>query len=130
MRLTIVAAVSAVFMSVFVATPAEAATWKGTCPKGKFCVYTGLTGTGTRAVFEVGDANLGDSTGPTGMNNKIKSVWNRSGEAYLVYDKKSCEGAWTAVYPAGVKGKSHKGNFTKPWRNRISSLIMIRYNDC
>jgi Peptidase inhibitor family I36 len=68
------------------ASPASAATGYARCPDLRMCVFTGPDGTGAIAYFATGDGNLGDSSGPVGMNNNIESIWNRSGHTWELYD--------------------------------------------
>lgn len=73
-------------MVVTAASPAFAATGYNRCPDFKMCVFTGTNGSGAIAYFSTGDGNLGDSSGPTGMNNNIESIWNRSGHTWELFD--------------------------------------------
>ena len=50
------------------------------------------------AYFVKGDANLGDSIGPQGMNNNSKSHWNRSGHTFDLYEGAYKEGThWVSL---------------------------------
>jgi hypothetical protein len=121
-----VAACAAVLLSSLTVAPAEAATGWDRCDPGHFCVFGGLNGTGAFAQYTNGDRNLGDSDGPTGLNDNIESVWNRvSDDAFVLYGQASCEGASTIVW-----NEPRKGNLIPSWRNRVSSLINIRVGDC
>jgi hypothetical protein len=99
------------------AVPAQAATGYGRCPQLRMCVFTGPNGSGTMAAFSFGDVNLGDSTGPTGMNNNIESYFNNSGHHWDFWDLPRYEGAIRHSEPY-VGGK----NFGDAWDNRVSSL--------
>ncbi|MDF2144991.1 peptidase inhibitor family I36 protein [Knoellia sp. p5-6-4] len=119
MRNVLAATTLAAALTAATAVPATAATGYDRCPQLKMCVFTGPNGSGTMAYFSLGDANLGDSNGPTGMNNNIESFFNNSGHHWDFFD-------W-AGYDAGggirhsdpyVGGK----NFGDAWDNRVSSL--------
>jgi len=99
------------------AVPAQAETGYGRCPLLRMCVFTGPNGSGTMAAFSFGDVNLGDSTGPTGMNNNIESFFNNSGHHWDFWDLPRYEGAIRHSEPY-VGGK----NFGDAWDNRVSSL--------
>lgn len=91
------------------------------CPSGRMCVFTGLHGTGTIGIFRSGDANLGDSNGPSGLNNNIESVWDRNGEEWCLFNDPGYEGGITLVKDGA------KGNINPPrYRNITSSLKPCR----
>jgi hypothetical protein len=80
-RLALTAATAAAVtgLSVAAATPAEAAGGYARCPKGYFCVFAKTHGEGQMAKWKKGgDADLGNKSGPRGLNNDIESVWNRT----------------------------------------------------
>ncbi|MGG6380925.1 peptidase inhibitor family I36 protein [Paenarthrobacter sp. NEAU-H11] len=68
-----------------VAAPAQAATGWDRCPEAHFCAFAGPNGSGLMAAYQVGDPNLADEYGPTGMNDNIESVWNRTGSLWGVW---------------------------------------------
>ncbi|TDC59157.1 hypothetical protein E1258_18915 [Micromonospora sp. KC207] len=104
-------------MVVAAASPASAATGYNRCPDFKMCVFTGPNGSGTIAWFSTGDGNLGDSSGPVGMNNNIESIWNRSGHTWELFDGAGYSGTmWTSrPYVGG-------NNVIAAAANRVSSL--------
>src|SRR5882757_2655741 len=77
--------------------PAQAATGFARCPANRFCVFTGINGTGTIAYYTTNDSNLGDSVGPRGMNNNIESVWNRRSSEWGLYNDANYKGGLTLV---------------------------------
>jgi hypothetical protein len=107
--------------------PAQAETGWARCPRGSFCAFTGLDGTGAMATYTRGDFNLGDATGPSGMNNNIESVWNRMDRAgfgaFNLYGRVSCEGA--RLHVADEPDQSGRRNLPRDWRNRASSLLVF-----
>jgi hypothetical protein len=115
------AAVSAIGAAgIAAATPAEAATGWARCPKGDLCVFTGKNGTGTMATYKKGDYNLGDKTGPRGMNNNIESVWNRGNHYFLLWGKPGYKGADASAFPGS------KGNTRPKFTNWASSIELLR----
>ena len=116
-RLLAFASVGAAAMIVAAASPAAAATGYNRCPNLKMCVFTGPNGTGAIAYFSTGDANLGDSVGPVGMNNNIESIWNRSGHTFELFDGAGYTGTrWVSnPYVGG-------NNVIASAANRVSSL--------
>jgi hypothetical protein len=104
-------------MVVATAPPASAATGYDRCPYLKMCVFTGPNGSGAIAYFSTGDANLGDSVGPVGMNNDIESIWNRSGHTWALFDGVGYTGTrWVSEPYTG------KNNVIAAAANRVSSL--------
>ncbi|MFI1273993.1 peptidase inhibitor family I36 protein [Micromonospora sp. NPDC020751] len=99
------------------AVPAHAATGYDRCPQIRMCVFTGPNGSGTMAAFVIGDANLGDSNGPIGMNNNIESFFNNSGHHWDFWDLPGYTGDFRHSEPY-VGGK----NFGAGFDNRVSSL--------
>jgi hypothetical protein len=104
-------------MVVAAAPPASAATGYDRCPNFRMCVFTGPNGSGAIAYFLNGDGNLGDSSGPVGMNNNIESIWNRSGHTWVLFDGVGYTGTmWTSrPYVGG-------NNVVAAAANRVSSL--------
>lgn len=104
-------------MVVATAPPASAATGYARCPDLRMCVFTGPNGSGAIAYFSTGDANLGDSVGPTGMNNNIESIWNRSGHSWALFDGTGYTGTrWVSNPYVG------HANLSASEANKISSL--------
>ncbi|MBB4912633.1 peptidase inhibitor family I36 protein [Actinophytocola algeriensis] len=97
--------------------PAYAATGYDRCPQNRMCIFTGYNGSGVMAAFAVGDADLGDSNGPTGMNNNTKSFYNNSGHHWDFWDLRGYDGAIRHSEPY-VGGR----NFGSAWVNRVTSL--------
>jgi hypothetical protein len=104
-------------MVVAAAPPASAATGYDRCPNFRMCVFTGPNGSGAIAYFLNSDGNLGDSSGPVGMNNNIESIWNRSGHTWVLFDGVGYTGTmWTSrPYVGG-------NNVVAAAANRVSSL--------
>lgn len=117
LRNVLAATTLAAALTAATAVPATAATGYNRCPQLKMCVFTGPNGSGTMAYFSVGDADLGDSNGPTGMNNNIESFFNNSGHTWYFWDYPGYSGDRRASDPY-VGGK----NFGDAWDNRVSSL--------
>ncbi|MEU7618355.1 peptidase inhibitor family I36 protein [Micromonospora rifamycinica] len=117
LRRVIAAASMAAALVGVSAVPAQAATGYNRCPQFRMCVFTGPNGSGTMAAFAVGDGDLGDSNGPTGMNNNIESFWNNSGHHWDFWDLPGYSGDIRHSEPY-VGGK----NFGSAWDNRVSSL--------
>jgi hypothetical protein len=101
-------------------SPAQAATGYNRCPANRMCVFTGVNGTGAIGIFTVGDANLGDSVGPRGLNNNIESAWNRRGDEWALWNDAGYQGGITLFYDGA------RGNITARYRNITSSLASIR----
>lgn len=98
------------------ATPAQAASGYSRCPANRMCVFTGLNGSGAIAIYKNGDVNLADSTGPTGMNNNIESMINRTSSNWRFFEKTNYNGKeW-------VGGPGGGANVVPALRNKISSL--------
>ncbi|MGA3538002.1 peptidase inhibitor family I36 protein [Micromonosporaceae bacterium DT194] len=112
------ATATAAALVLTVAGPASAATGYARCPQIRYCLFTGLNGTGVMAYFVKGDANLGDSIGPQGMNNNSKSHWNRSGHTFDLYEGAYKEGTHWVSHPHSTSGS----NFVVAARDKISSL--------
>ncbi|MBN6040008.1 peptidase inhibitor family I36 protein [Amycolatopsis sp. 195334CR] len=51
------------------------------CPSGWFCVWSGTGGQGTMARFQIGTPDLGDF----GLDNRVSSLWNRTGALWCTY---------------------------------------------
>lgn len=120
-RKTTMALACAALGGSLLAAPASAApvsiTAYSDCPAGRLCVWTGLGGTGAIGIFRTGDANLGDSVGPRGLNNTIESAWNRTGSDWCFYDGANYSGAFLGPTTPGSRG-----NLKTEYRNRITSL--------
>lgn len=81
------------------------------------------------ATYRRGDSDLGDGTGPQGMNNNIESVWNRRTDCdqtidpfcnMTLFGQASCEGA--AITFGSQPGPAGQRNLSDAWRNRASSI--------
>jgi hypothetical protein len=105
--------VAVVLGSVLVAPGAQGAAG---CHEGVLCAYTKVDIYGTGAYYRTGDADLGDSVGPQGMNNAIESLVNRTDSKWCGYDKAGYQVRLffvlpqTAVFDLGIN------------RNKITSL--------
>jgi hypothetical protein len=107
--------------SMLAPIPAQAAaTGYNRCPANRMCVFSGVNGTGTIGYFTAGDANLGDATGPRGLNNTIESVWDRRGDEWCLYNDAGYRGGITLVYSGA------KTNIAAAYRNITSSLLSCR----
>jgi hypothetical protein len=69
---------------VGIASPATANS--ADCPSGKFCIWTNDNYEGRIAYFSRGSANLANPIGGYVFNNKVTSIWNRTGSAWCLYD--------------------------------------------
>lgn len=115
-RLLVAASIGAA-MVVATAPSASAATGYARCPDFRMCVFTGTNGSGVIAWFSTGDADLGDSVGPVGMNNNIESIWNRSGHDWALFDGAGYTGTrWVSYAYAG------HNNVIAAAANKVSSL--------
>ena len=65
------------------------------------------------------DVDLGAAPGPSGLNNNIESVWNRSGRNWYFYPDRNYNGSdgISGIVPRGVKD-----TLTTTHRNKTSSL--------
>ena len=81
------------------------------------CVFTGPNGSGAIAWFATGDADLGDSVGPVGMNNNIESIWNRSGHDWALFDGAGYTGTRCVSY-----AYAGHNNVIAAAANKVSSL--------
>lgn len=100
--------------------PAQAATGYNRCPANRFCVFTGLNGSGVIAIYTTSDSNLADASGPRGMNNNIESGWNRRASEWAVMNDAGFNGGGTLFK------KGEKGNFPAGNRNKGSSVWDVR----
>jgi hypothetical protein len=100
--------------------PAQAATGYNRCPANRFCVFTGLNGSGVMAVYTKSDSNLGDASGPRGMNNNIESGYNRRSSEWAVMNNTGYGGGGT-WFKVGQKGNLPANN-----RNKGTSIWDIR----
>jgi hypothetical protein len=96
-------------------TSASVKAW-GDCPANRSCIFAGLGGGRPFAHFANGDANLGDSSGPRGMNNTTESVWNRTGQDWCYYDGPNFTDLIFVVAPR------FQGDLLPEHRNRVTSL--------
>jgi hypothetical protein len=93
------------------AAPAAELPWRN-CEVGEFCVYADDNGYGDAAYFRSGTNNLGDY----GLNDRVSSVWNRTGKTVCTYLDTYKQGS---TWPVG----NWKGNTSQYSRNdNISSL--------
>ena len=117
-RKVLVAAAAAGVMLFGIATPANAATGYARCDPGYLCLFTEPNGQGVIAQYKVGDADMGDSFGPLGMNDNAESYWNRSGANWSLYNGPYYGGTVSGMSPDKPDG----ANFPASLRNVISSL--------
>jgi hypothetical protein len=105
------------------AIPAQAATGYNRCPANRFCVFTGLNGTGVIAIYTKSDSNLGDASGPRGMNNNIESGWNRQSPSsgWAVMNNAGSLSGGGTLFKGGERGNLSVGN-----RNKGSSVWDLR----
>ncbi|MEH1813669.1 MAG: peptidase inhibitor family I36 protein [Nostoc sp.] len=82
--LTLLLAMTSLVTAVGIASPATANS--ADCPSGKFCIWTNSTYNGSFAYFAKGSANLANPIGGYVFNNKVTSIWNRTGSAWCLYD--------------------------------------------
>ena len=82
--LTLLLALTSLVTAVGIASPATANS--ADCPSGKFCIWTNSTYNGSFAYFAKGSANLANPIGGYVFNNKVTSIWNRTGSAWCLYD--------------------------------------------
>jgi hypothetical protein len=108
--------------TVGLAAQAEAATGYARCPADRMCVFTSTNGSGVIGIFANGDVNLGDSTGPTGLNNNIESMINKTSVKWCFYDGINYNGK---IWQGGPGGGA---NTIPAATNTISSLK--RDNTC
>ncbi|MCP3759625.1 peptidase inhibitor family I36 protein [Streptomyces sp. TBY4] len=102
---------SAALTAPAAATPAAETPWRN-CEVGEFCVYEHDNGYGGAAYFRSGTNNLGDYR----LNDKVSSVWNRTGKTVCTYVDTNKQGS---TWPVG----NWKGNTSQYNRNdNISSL--------
>jgi hypothetical protein len=114
------ATVTVAGLSVAAAVPASAATGYARCAKGNLCLFSEQGGRGVVAQYKNGDHDLSDAVGPRGMNDNVESVWNRSGQPFVAFNRVDYEGRIGVIY-AGDKGNTKPG-FT----NSVSSLKRLR----
>lgn len=82
------------------------------CPVGWFCAWEDAGGWGHMARFQLGSDNLNDFN----LNDKISSVWNRTGRTFCTWLNINRDGA---TWPVG----NWQGNTSQYNRNdNISSL--------
>lgn len=100
------------------ANAVESATGYARCDVGYMCVFTGKNGSGAIGKFKNGDVNLAVAPGPSGLNNNIESMRNRTTGSWCFYGSTNYNtgtGSWRG-YPGG-------GSNTVPAAtNTISSL--------
>jgi hypothetical protein len=91
---------------------ADSVTSYSDCPTGWFCVWDGPGGTGAFARFQTGAADLRAFD----LNDKISSLWNRTGVVWCTYTDINYGGS---TWPVG----NWQGNTAQYSRdNTISSL--------
>ncbi|MFE3598566.1 peptidase inhibitor family I36 protein [Streptomyces sp. NPDC059096] len=98
------------------ASPSTAATYDD-CPAGWFCAWEHKDGQGKMVRFQNGVKKLSDF----GMNDKISSVWNRSGQIFCTYLDNDYKGATWAV-------GTWKGNTSQ--YNRNDNISSLRAGEC
>lgn len=114
--LTTVLAAGALAAAVIPAPTADAATGYDRCPAARMCVFSGPNGSGAIGIYQSGDVNLGDSVGPTGLNNTIESMRNRTSNNWCFYKDANYGGQkW-------VGGPGGGANTVAAATNVISSL--------
>ncbi|MFJ4880837.1 peptidase inhibitor family I36 protein [Streptomyces sp. NPDC088745] len=85
------------------------------CPAGSFCIFDGANGTGTIAWFRTGSPDLRGQS----MDNRTSSYWNRTNDAFALYDGYNYGGSCWSVFthePSNLTGRYPE------WDNRFSSL--------
>ncbi len=113
---TLGAAVAAAALVAAFAPTASAATGYDRCPADRMCVFTGPNGSGAIGIFANGDVNLGDTIGPTGLNNNIESMRNRTSSYWCFFDGINYNGnSWRG-------GPGGGANTVPAATNTISSL--------
>lgn len=95
---TMVATGAMLLGSLAVAAPAEAATGYDRCPHGSFCLFSGENGTGTIGIFKWGSPDLRQQ----GLNNNVRSLWNRSGNKVIIYKDFNYVHPYTSHRPYGA----------------------------
>ncbi|MGW6446264.1 peptidase inhibitor family I36 protein [Lentzea sp. NPDC055074] len=129
-RKTMTVLAGAAFAAALVTSPANAAApaapmgeqaevgtaaWSA-CPAARMCIWTGLDGNGGIGIFQVGDGDLGDSSGPRGLNNATESGWNRTSQTWCFYDGTS----YSSLLGTMAPGERYNWHPTK--RNKVTSL--------
>jgi hypothetical protein len=76
-RAAVVTATAALGLLAGSVVPAHAATGWDRCPKGRFCLFDGDSGTGAMAVYSASQSSLG------AWDNKANSAYNRTGDPYV-----------------------------------------------
>lgn len=82
--LTLLLTMTSLFTAVGIASPVTANSVD--CPSGKFCIWANSTYNGSFAYFAKGSANLANPISGYVFNNKVTSIWNRTGSAWCLYD--------------------------------------------
>lgn len=116
----VVGAGAIVLTGLVAPTSASAATGYARCPANRVCAFTAVNGGGAIGIFAVGDANLAVAPGPSGLNNNIESVWNRTGNTWGFYNSAGYTGGITLVNDGA------KGNIEVKYRNITTSLKNVR----
>lgn len=107
--------------AAFSVVPTQAATGYARCPAGKLCVFTGTGGNGVIGIFSNGDVDLGAAPGPSGLDNNIESVWNRSGSNFAFYPERNYNGG-SADGISELVPRTAKATFYPEFRNTTSSI--------
>lgn len=108
-------------MAALSVVPSQAATGYARCPAGKLCVFTGTGGSGVIGIFSTGDVDLGAAPGPSGLNNNIESVWNRSSSNFGFYPERNYNGG-SADGISELVPRTAKATFYPEFRNTTSSI--------
>lgn len=82
--LTLLLALTSLVPAVGIVSPATANS--ADCPSGRFCIWTNTNYNGSFAYFAFGSANLANPIGGYVFNNRVTSIWNRTGRAWCLYD--------------------------------------------
>lgn len=96
------------------ASPAQAIT----CPDGFLCMFNGSDG--SASLYVVLPSNLQRSRCyqlPTSATNRTSYIWNRSNNAFSVFDGGSCQTLPGTIHPQS------QGRMTGVWDNTISSFF-------
>ncbi|RYI98949.1 MAG: hypothetical protein EON52_27020 [Actinomycetales bacterium] len=112
---------SAAAAAALAITPSQAATGYARCPAGKLCVFSGTNGSGVIGIFSTGDVDLGAAPGPSGLNNNIESVWNRSSSNFAFYPERNYNGG-SADGISELVPRTAKATFYPKFRNTTSSI--------
>lgn len=99
---------------------ASAATGWNRCPNGYLCLFDGANGTGTMGYFKKGSPNLAGQR----LDNRVSSVWNRSGDYFDAYDGYRCEDSenwlitsWGGQYNLSAEGGNNRWSSVWIWND-------------